>query len=146
MPARIDVLYVEQEVIADDTPAIHAVLKADKQRQALLEEEASILTSLDASYLAEESGAGGGLLTDKQREVLEDRLRVLYDELAAMKAESSEALARKILSGLGFTAEMQERPTKHFSGGWRMRVSLARALFMQREDALGARRCLVPPR
>jgi len=36
--------------------------------------------------------------------VLEDRLRVLYDQLAAMKAESSEALARKILSGLGFTA------------------------------------------
>jgi len=46
VPARIDVLYVEQEVIADDTPAIHAVLKADKQRQALLEEEVLILTSL----------------------------------------------------------------------------------------------------
>ena len=32
--------------------------------------------------------------------------------------------------GLGFTADMQNRPTKHFSGGWRMRISLARALFM----------------
>jgi ATPase subunit of ABC transporter with duplicated ATPase domains len=80
IPARIDVLYVEQEVIADDTPAIQAVLKADKRRHALLEEERVILASLDASYIAEESGAaavpGGGLLSDKQREVLEDRLKV----------------------------------------------------------------------
>jgi ATP-binding cassette subfamily F protein 1 len=55
----------------------------------------------------------------------------VYDELAGMKAEASESSARKILAGLGFTSEMQERPTKHFSGGWRMRISLARALFMQ---------------
>ena len=34
------------------------------------------------------------------------------------------------MPGLGFTPEMQDRPTKHFSGGWRMRISLARALFM----------------
>jgi len=48
-----------------------------------------------------------------------------------MRADASESQARKILSGLGFTVEMQEAPTKHFSGGWRMRISLARALFMQ---------------
>jgi ATP-binding cassette, subfamily F, member 1 len=30
IPPRIDVLYVEQEVLADDTPAVDAVLKADK--------------------------------------------------------------------------------------------------------------------
>ena len=35
------------------------------------------------------------------------------------------------LQGLGFTAEMQDRQTKKFSGGWRMRVSLARALFLE---------------
>ena len=34
-------------------------------------------------------------------------------------------------AGLGFDAEMQGRPTNQFSGGWRMRVSLARALFME---------------
>jgi ATPase subunit of ABC transporter with duplicated ATPase domains len=35
------------------------------------------------------------------------------------------------LFGLGFTAEMQTRSTKYFSGGWRMRISLARALFIE---------------
>jgi ATPase subunit of ABC transporter with duplicated ATPase domains len=35
------------------------------------------------------------------------------------------------ISGLGFTVEMLDRPTRHFSGGWRMRISLARALFMK---------------
>jgi ATP-binding cassette subfamily F protein 1 len=51
--------------------------------------------------------------------------------MAAMKSESAEPKARAILSGLGFTPDMQSRPTRQFSGGWRMRISLARALFMQ---------------
>merc|ERR1712100_837708 len=39
--------------------------------------------------------------------------------------------ASAILHGLGFTPKMQRMPTKSFSGGWRMRVALARALFLQ---------------
>lgn len=35
------------------------------------------------------------------------------------------------MQGLSFTSEMQQRPTKTFSGGWRMRVALARALFIE---------------
>ncbi|KAM1718369.1 hypothetical protein ACFX11_026087 [Malus domestica] len=48
-----------------------------------------------------------------------------------MGSDSAEAQASKILAGLGFTQDMQGRPTKSFSGGWRMRISLARALFVQ---------------
>merc|ERR1712137_349603 len=48
-----------------------------------------------------------------------------------MGADSAEAKAHGILSGLGFTTEMQTKPTKMFSGGWRMRISLARALFVE---------------
>ena len=51
------------------------------------------------------------------------------ETLNATGAASAEGRARSILSGLGFTSEMQERATKNFSGGWRMRISLAEALY-----------------
>ncbi|XP_010774030.1 ATP-binding cassette sub-family F member 1 [Notothenia coriiceps] len=55
----------------------------------------------------------------------------VYEEMRAIGAAAAEPKARRILAGLSFTTEMQNRPTKRFSGGWRMRVSLARALFME---------------
>jgi ATP-binding cassette subfamily F protein 1 len=60
-----------------------------------------------------------------------DRLRVVGEELKAIGASAADAKARRILFGLGFSPEMQVRATKLFSGGWRMRISLARALFME---------------
>lgn len=116
LPPRIDFLYVEQEVVADDTPAVEAVLKADKVRWALVEEEKELMAKAD-----------GG---DESDETI-DRLGVVVEELANMGADSAEAKAHGILSGLGFTTEMQTKPTKMFSGGWRMRISLARALFVE---------------
>lgn len=59
------------------------------------------------------------------------RLGEVYEQLSQIGAASSESRARRILFGLGFDAEMQVRPTRFFSGGWRMRISLARALFME---------------
>ena len=52
-------------------------------------------------------------------------------EMRIHGVQKAEPRARRILAGLGFTASMQEQPTTSFSGGWRMRISLARALFMQ---------------
>jgi len=52
-------------------------------------------------------------------------------KMAAIDAEGAEPKARRILFGLGFDSEMQDRPTREFSGGWRMRISLARALFIE---------------
>ncbi|CAB9529681.1 Tylosin resistance ATP-binding protein TlrC [Seminavis robusta] len=116
LPPRIDFLYVEQEVVADDTPAVEAVLKADKVRWNLLEEEKTLMEAIDAG--------------DESEEKIE-RLQVVIDELTNMGSDSAEAKARRILFGLGFSMEMQTKPTKMFSGGWRMRISLARALFVE---------------
>ncbi|XP_062384885.1 ATP-binding cassette sub-family F member 1 isoform X1 [Sardina pilchardus] len=114
IPPNIDVLLCEQEVIADDTPAVQAVLKADTRRTKLLEEERQLQN-----------------LLEKGDDSVSERLEKVYEELRAIGAAAAEAKARRILAGLGFTSEMQNRPTKKFSGGWRMRVSLARALFME---------------
>ncbi len=111
LPPRIDFLYVEQEVVADDTPAVEAVLKADTRRWDLLAEEKMLMAAVDAG--------------DESIEKIE-RLQQVVDELTNMGADSAEAKARRILYGLGFTMDMQTKPTRMFSGGWRMRISLAR--------------------
>ena len=49
---------------------------------------------------------------------------------AAQDAAGAEARAAQILHGLSFDAAMQRVPTRSLSGGWRMRVALARALFV----------------
>lgn len=116
LPPRIDFLYVEQEVVADNTPAVDAVLKADKRRWDLLQEETSLMKKVDEG--------------DETPETFE-RLEAVLEELNQIGAASGEAKARRILYGLGFTMEMQTKPTKMFSGGWRMRISLARALFVE---------------
>ena len=59
----------------------------------------------------------------------------MYTELSSIEADKAPARASIILAGLGFTPEMQARPTKTFSGGWRLRIALARALF-SRPDLL----------
>ncbi|XP_068026122.1 LOW QUALITY PROTEIN: ATP-binding cassette sub-family F member 1 [Melanerpes formicivorus] len=114
IPPNIDVLLCEQEVVADETPAVQAVLRADTKRLRLLEEEKRLQSLLEGG---EDAAA--------------ERLEKVYEELRAMGAAAAEAKARRILAGLGFNPEMQNRATRKFSGGWRMRVSLARALFME---------------
>merc|ERR1712241_703714 len=113
IPPNIDVLYCEQEVVATDDSALQTVLLADVKRTELLKEEADLLK------------------TQNKGKDVTDRLNEVYDELRAIGSDQAEPKARRLLSGLGFTREMQERPTNKFSGGWRMRVSLARALYIE---------------
>jgi len=119
-PPRVNCLYVEQEVAADDVKAVDAVLRADKERTALMQEENELAKALENDQLSPE----------EQREKSE-RIAAVGEELKAIGAAAAESKARRILFGLGFSAEMQMRPTKLFSGGWRMRISLARALFIE---------------
>uniref|UniRef100_A0A2M3Z2F5 ATP-binding cassette sub-family F member 1 n=1 Tax=Anopheles braziliensis TaxID=58242 RepID=A0A2M3Z2F5_9DIPT len=114
IPPNIDVLLCEQEVVADETSAVETVLKADVKRTALLRQCKELEEAVENGKIE-----------------LQDRLQEVYNELKAIGADSAEPRARRILAGLGFSREMQNRPTNAFSGGWRMRVSLARALFIE---------------
>lgn len=55
-----------------------------------------------------------------------EKLMELYERLEELDADKAEVRASRILNGLGFTAAMQRKQLKDFSGGWRMRVALAR--------------------
>ena len=57
------------------------------------------------------------------------RLAEVHERLIAIGADSAPARAATILAGLGFDEAAQGRPVGAFSGGWRMRVALATALF-----------------
>lgn len=57
-------------------------------------------------------------------------LMLLCCRLEQLDSDTVEARAASILHGLGFNKEMQAKKTREFSGGWRMRIALARALFI----------------
>jgi ATP-binding cassette subfamily F protein 2 len=58
-------------------------------------------------------------------------LAEVYERLDELDSDNAESRAALLLSGLGFDVEMQGKPTKDYSGGWRMRIALAIALFQQ---------------
>lgn len=64
-----------------------------------------------------------------------DRMTSLSERLAIEQSENADAEIEKTLKGLGFTREDFNRPTSEFSGGWRMRIELAKIL-LQRPDVL----------
>ena len=68
---------------------------------------------------------------DKEREGLDTTLGDIQGKLSEMESDKAEPRAATILAGLGFSSERQQFPTKTFSGGWRMRLALARALFCE---------------
>lgn len=69
---------------------------------------------------------------EDRRNHLNEKLVQAHTRLGEIEAEEGgdpEPRARKVLAGLGFSKEMQDKPTQELSGGWRMRVSLSCALF-----------------
>lgn len=68
---------------------------------------------------------------DREREGLDNTLSDIHAKLSEMESDKAESRAASILAGLGFSEERQHFATKTFSGGWRMRLALARALFCE---------------
>ncbi len=64
-----------------------------------------------------------------------DRITTLTERIAMEESENADAEIEKTLLGLGFVREDFQRPTSEFSGGWRMRIELAK-LLLTRPDVL----------
>ncbi|MFT8675206.1 MAG: ATP-binding cassette domain-containing protein [Acetobacter sp.] len=105
LSSRARMARVKQEAPADGASLLQTVLAGDTERTTLLDE---------ADHA-----------TDPQR------IGEIHERLRAIQADSAPARAGAVLAGLGFSAEAQARPVSDFSGGWRMRVSLATALFLE---------------
>ncbi|CAD5316276.1 unnamed protein product [Arabidopsis thaliana] len=130
IPTNCQILHVEQEVVGDKTTALQCVLNTDIERTKLLEEEIQILAKQRET---EEPTAKDGMPTKDtvEGDLMSQRLEEIYKRLDAIDAYTAEARAASILAGLSFTPEMQLKATNTFSGGWRMRIALARALFIE---------------
>ena len=97
--------WVAQEVAATDETILDVVLSADQERHALMQEAD---TATDPMRIAD-----------------------IHTRLVDIDAWSAEARAAEVLQGLGFTDGDIHRPTKEFSGGWRMRAAIAGVLFAE---------------
>ena len=104
LAARARMGAVAQEAPSGDLTPLDVVLAADRERTQLLAEAGR--EDADPVRLAE-----------------------LHERLRTIGADSAPARAGAILGGLGFSRESQDAPMRSFSGGWRMRVALAAALF-----------------
>ncbi|KKZ66144.1 ATP-binding cassette, subfamily F, member 3 [[Emmonsia] crescens] len=134
IPTHISILHVEQEIAGDDTPALQAVLDADVWRKHLLKEQERIsaqLASIEEERSSMADTSKDAMRLDQEREALDITLSDIHGKLAEMESDKAEPRAASILAGLGFSPERQQFATKTFSGGWRMRLALARALFCE---------------
>jgi len=108
---HIDIYYLAREIPASEKTALEAVMEADEERVKL-------------EALAE-------MLALETDDASQEYLMQVYERLDDLGADTAESRAAHLLMGLQFTPAMQNKKCKDFSGGWRMRVALARALFLK---------------
>lgn len=112
MPPNLTIAHVLQETPALAVAAIDYVMQGDEEWFVIQQQ----IEEAEAHHQNEKLGP-------------------LYAELEAIDGYSAPTRAAKLMSGLGFPVEDMQRPVKDFSGGWRMRLNLGRAL-MCRSDLL----------
>jgi len=125
IPDAIDMYFLDAEYEASDKTAIAAVFEVQDEVNDLEDQAAKLNDAMTNS-------------ADDEAAVIaiQSRLELVYDKLDALDVNTAESRASTILFGLGFTTKMQAQKTKEFSGGWRMRIALARALFLKPEFLL----------
>jgi len=112
IPDHIDMWFLDHEAKPEAVTAIQAVVDVVAKEHARLEELSMKLCEEDPEKNA-------------------DLLQVIGDKLDKMDPNTFEPRACELLHGLGFTVPMMNKFTQDMSGGWRMRVALAQALFVE---------------
>jgi len=109
-PANLKIAHVEQEVAASSRAAIEFVLDGDSELRRVL---AAI-----ADAEADHQGGSASAMAIAEG----------YASLQAIEGFSARARAAAVMHGLGFRTADHEREVAEFSGGWRVRLAMARAL------------------
>ena len=112
LPSQLEIAHVSQELDATDRPAIEFIMDGDPELRAT---EAAIAQ-------AEHDNDGV-------------KLGNLHAKYAGIGGYDARSRAGRLMHGLGFNSEDEERPVRAFSGGWRVRLNVAKAL-MCRSDLL----------
>ena len=126
LPRETTVAYLPQQMeISDERTVIEEVSKAFSH----IDEMHSRLSRLNEELAAREDYDSAAY----QRII--DEMTEMTERIAIAESESGEAEIEKTLMGLGFNRSDFTRPTSEFSGGWRMRIELAK-LLLSRPDVL----------
>ena len=112
LPPNLEIAHVAQETPATEQSASDYVVDGDQELRRMQQQ------------LADAEQAGDGI-----------KIAELHTQLETIGGYTAQARASRLLNGLGFTTEQEQRPVNSFSGGWRMRLNLAKAL-MCRSDVL----------
>ncbi len=109
--------YLNQDLLSyqSDHSILHVAMEAFERQNELHDEIEEIIKKLEHDYSDQ-------IIT---------KLSNLQEEFEALDGYNIQYKAEQILAGLGFTAEQTQRPLSTFSGGWRMRVMLAKILLQQ---------------
>jgi ATP-binding cassette, subfamily F, member 1 len=138
---NIDMFYVSQELEFDNDKTIYQiVLDANRKRMKLtkrLDEISKLLygdsdeNEGDVISDENEGDENEGDLNEEETDKLMIEEEELRQKLTSMDYMKDDSIIRKILFGLGFSHEQHNCKYSQFSGGWKMRVSLARGLYMK---------------
>ncbi|MBD3670119.1 MAG: ATP-binding cassette domain-containing protein [Gammaproteobacteria bacterium] len=112
LPGNLVIAHVEQEMPAVDDSALDYVLQGDDEYFSLQGKIATAQAGGDTEHLAE-----------------------WHERMNQINGYAAPARAARLLDGLGFSQDQLQQAVRAFSGGWRMRLNLARAL-MCRSDIL----------
>lgn len=109
--------YLNQDLLSyqSDHSILHVAMEAFERQNELHDQIEEIIKKLEHDYSDQ-------IIT---------KLSTLQEEFEALDGYNIQYKAEQILAGLGFTAEQTQRPLSTFSGGWRMRVMLAKILLQQ---------------